>query len=202
MKTSLLCSAVMFAIVAWIAPGCNPALVENEMMDQQTDQAQNELIGPDQDLSDFPPWIWPIIHPVDIVANVITNAKLSFDEAAKMVKMSASKLCECSTNGKYGFYDLLEMVEAGFDMQYTALKFAKIKAGGLYNASAKYDDDDWCGTPPKPWPWPWPWLKLIRFQAEVFVSELPQWYDLNRQELGILRDRMLKQVIRFEQLAK
>ena len=185
------------------ADGTSP--LPDEMDGDGTAAAQATLLAPDQDLKDFPPWIWPIIHPADILANVITGRELSYEKAAELVKLSAYQMCECSTTGEYKFEELLAMVEASFDVQYTTLKFAKIKAAGLSpkgNLSAGDWDDDWCGTPPKRWPWPWPWLDLVRLETEIYVEQLVSFYKLTDKEIIVLEEHMQGQRERFEQLAR
>ena len=145
------------------------------------------LIGPDQDLSDFPPWIWPIILPVSAFANAVTDLDVSFDQAAKNVQEAVFMQCKCFTAGDYTFKELLTMVDAQFTMQLATLNFARTKTIGLgMGDMVMYDDDDWCGTPPKPRPWPPYLLDLVKVQIEVFKAELPSLFKLNRTEVSLL----------------
>ena len=109
------------------------------------------LIGPDQDLSDFPPWIWPVIRPVGIFTKVMTNMDVTFKQAAQEMKETAFFQCKCFAAGDYSFKEILTMVDAQFTMELAAVNFARTKSVGLgMGDMAMFDDDDWCGTPPKP----------------------------------------------------
>jgi len=145
------------------------------------------LIGPDQDLSDFPPWIWPIIRPVAVFSSVITEKDIAFELAAKNMEEAVMQQCKCMTAGKYSFNEMLAMVDAQFDMQLTTLNFAKTKVAGFGMGSmVAFDDDDWCGTPPQPRPWPPYLLELVKLQTKIFSTELPAIFKLNRDEIKIL----------------
>ncbi len=197
-KTLLTCAGIL----SLAAAGCGGGAVDLERPSAET-SATATLIAPDQDLSDFPPWIWPIIHPVDLVANVITGREIEFDKAAEVIALSAGKLCECSTTGQHSFESLLEMIDASLDVQYSSMKFAKLKAAGIHGKGIAYwDDDDWCGTPPKPWPWPRRWLDLIEVQIQTVHAGMLEYYDLDRDQTRLLEEHLGAQWERFEALAQ
>lgn len=166
--------------------------------------AQQSLISPDQDLKDFPPWIWPYIHPTDVLANILHGAKVERELALRLVTDSVEKLCECSAYGKPSFENVIELVNI-FDMQYGTLRVAQIQAAASRRRSmGMIDGEDipYCGNGPHPWPSPWPWFDLIRRRAQVFEAVLPKLYELSAEQTKVLHTQIAAQVARFEKLAK
>ena len=148
------------------------------------------MIGPDQNLDDFPPWIWPIIHPASIFSKVVTGEGVEYKEAANELRESALVQVKHLTAGDYSFKEMLTMMDAQFEMQLATLRFAQTKALGLAMGKlVALDDDDWCGTPPRrPWPWPWPefLLDLVKVQMDVLKAEMSAQYNLTDDEVEML----------------
>lgn len=165
----------------------------------EVSNSTSALIGPDQDLSDFPPWIWPVIQPADVLAQV-ARGQLSFDRAAGVLKQLVTKVCACQGQTKQGVAQLLAVMDASFEAQHAALVLAKAGVGG--SGSVGYDDDDWCGTPPKPWPWPWPVLDLVSLQAEMFSDLIAGQHRLSKTQAVELESRLKHHVGRFETLIR
>jgi hypothetical protein len=205
MRSSAIYSVTI--LVAMMAGACqyDGATNGETVSDESASITQQALISPDQDLSDFPPWIWPYIHPVDVFSHILNGKELKFDFAAKLLEQSAHNLCGCSTTGKYSFGELLELVDISFDMQYNAIRLAKLQAkaqGGSASGMVSNDDPPKCGNGPWPWPIPWPWLKLIHFEGDLFITEMNRWYKLDEKQQSILKEQISKQMLRFETLEK
>ncbi|MBT8339181.1 MAG: hypothetical protein HKP58_08090 [Desulfatitalea sp.] len=160
--------------------------------------AGNAQPGPDQDMSDFPPWIWPYIRPVEIFTIAVTDVEMTFDQAAKGLQEAVLLQCKCFTAGDYSFKELIAMVDAQFKMQLVTLHFAQTKVAGFgMGRMIAYDDDDWCGTPPKPWPWPHYLLDLVTLQADIFRKQLPNLFKLTREETMFLNAHLDRHVTEF-----
>jgi hypothetical protein len=154
--------------------------------------------GPDQDMSDFPPWIWPIIRTVSVLSQAISNVEMEFDKAAAQIKEAVLHQCDCLSAGEYQFKQMLNVVNAQFDAQLATLKTAKAKATGLgMRGMMMLDDDDWCGTPPKPRPWPPFLMELVKLQAELFRTELIANHKLSKEEIALFDTAMSDQMEAF-----
>ena len=205
MNPNRLTCAALFAALFTCACENEDSYVQGVPDESSVGRAQQALISPDQDLKDFPPWIWPYIHPTDVLANILHGAKVERELALKLVTDSAEKLCECSAYGKPTFENVIELVNISFDMQYGTLRVAQIRAatsGGRSVGMIDGEDIPYCGNGPHPWPSPWPWFDLIRRQAEVFEAVLPKLYELSAEQTKILHTQIAAQVTRFEKLAK
>lgn len=148
----------------------------------------HSMIGPDQNIEDFPPWIWPYIHPVSIFAKAVTGEGIVYEQAAKEMRESVLVQCKHFTAGDYSFKELLTTMDSQFQMQLATLHFAKTKAVGLAMGKlVALDDDDPCGNPPRrPWPWPTVLLDLVKVQMEVFKTEVLAQYQLTKDEVEML----------------
>lgn len=64
------------------------------------------------------------------------------------------------------------------------------------------DDDDWCGTPPKPRPWPPYLLDLIQLQIDVFKAELCGSDQFTETEMRLLEADLNGHLKNFAQALK
>lgn len=151
--------------------------------------AGHSMIGPDQSMDDFPPWMWPYICPASIVAQAVTGEGVVYEQAILGMRESTFVQVKHFTAGDYSFKELLTMMDALFDMQLATLQFAQTKVTGLAKGKlVAMDDRDPCGTPPRRRPWPWPTflLDLVKVQMEVFKTEMYAQYDLTDGEAEML----------------
>jgi hypothetical protein len=162
-------------------------------------------VGPDQDLSDFPPWIWPIIRTVSVLSKAISATEVEFDQLSAQMKEAVLHQCECLNAGDHDFKEIMAMVNAQFDVQRAVLKTAKTKAAGFgMKSMVALDDDDWCGTPPKPRPWPWPpfLMDLVKLQADLFRTELGTNFKLSEEESKLFDANLNSQMEAFGALLR
>lgn len=128
---------------------------------------------------------------------------MTFDRAAEQMKEAVMLQCECLASGDYEFKDLMTMVNAQFELQLATLKAAKTKAAGFGRGDiVALDDDDWCGTPPKPRPWPPFLMELLKLQTEVFRTELLANYKLSGTEIKSLDTELNAHLSDFAGLLK
>jgi hypothetical protein len=199
MKLAIPSTLMALALVATASCGDS----QDAAVGLSSGSATAALLSSEQDLEDFPPWIWPVIYPVDIFANVFAGRVQDEEFASSLMKQAAAKLCDCTTDGKYSFDQLLAIVDASLDAQVSTVRFAQLKAAGFGGGSlGSYDDDDWCGTGPKP-PFPWPFPhRLFTLELDTIRGELSQVYHLDSKQLATLSEHLGAQLKRFEALAQ
>lgn len=151
----------------------------------------HSMIGPDQSMDDFPPWMWPYICPASIYAKVVTSEDVEYTKAANDLRESAMVIVKHFTAGRYCFEEMLSMMDTQFEIQLATIRLAKTKVTGLAMGKlTAMDDHDDCGTPPRRRPWPWPpdpdLLDLVKLQIDVFKTEMSAQYNLTDDELELL----------------
>lgn len=119
------------------------------------------MIGPDQDLKDFPPWIWPYIRVAQLaeVSKVVEGARpsTSIDARVPATAMNAHVMAIISAL-------TMRKVAAGLDgdvgKQFTASA----------NRALSVALDDCGSTGKKPWPQPPKNIMLMQIAAHLAVA--------------------------------
>jgi hypothetical protein len=183
----------LWLVTTWL--GCATEVVGDQLEVAGEGAA---LIGPDGDLDDFPPWVWPYIRPASIFTRALSGV-ISIKEAHSAMKAAAED-CGCAVAAsKPKLETVLAAVGATFDTQYAAAKLA-IAGGG---SEAKfYEGDGYCGNgiPPFPGPRPRDLFELLVVERQLLGEAILGGADLDERGAALVNRALDGQLERFKAL--
>lgn len=150
------------------------------------------MIGTDQDLNDFPVWLWPYIN--------VARLRAAFNPIAEQLSAAAM-----TRQGHMGFEpNSVQGVVSHFVRAAQAKELARKAPEGrrkemMHSAESTIAMliDDYCGTPPRKWPWPWPgpppWALQIATELSLIANTL-QAGGL-KDELGGIAGQILARTV-------
>jgi hypothetical protein len=152
-------------------------------------------IGPDDNLEDFPYWVWPYIRPASIYFKYL-NGEIEVEVAQKAMR-AAVEDCACALGSRKATPEaVLAAVDMVFGAQLTAARLAphsfKTVAQPQSNAGFAAFDDDWrCGTGPFPkWPVPPRGNDLVKLQGQELIKSIQANVKLDRAATAALVERV------------
>ena len=161
------------------------------------------LIGPDDNLEDFPYWIWPYIRPASIYFKYL-NGELRAAAAQKAMR-AAVEDCACALGSRNATPDaVLAAVDMVFSAQLTAARLARhanqTDTKTELQVSVAFDDEWRCGTGPFPkWPIPPRGGDLVKLQGEALLKSIQAHVKLDRAASAALAERVGQNVATIAQ---
>ena len=136
------------------------------------------MIGPDQDLSQFPPWVWPYIHTVNIAKSHVFVAKS---------ETLAEAIPQEVVQGHYAA--IVQAVQ--LKIIATRIEGAVGAQLGKAASQALMDElDDWCGTKPHPHP-----HRIAQMATHLAVLAASSTNEQLRTELTSTIDQMNSRIV-------
>ena len=151
-------------------------------------------IGPDDNLEDFPYWVWPYIRPASIYFKYL-NGEIKVEVAQKAMR-AAVEDCACALGSRNATPEaVLAAVDMVFSAQLTAARLAPHAAKGDFQSDSDGSfafDDEWrCGTGPFPkWPIPPRGDDLVKLQGEELFKAIQAHVKLDRSATAALVKRI------------
>ena len=159
------------------------------------------LIGPDDNLDDFPFWLWPYIRPAKIYFEYL-DGQIKPEVAQKAMR-AAVEDCACALGSrKASPGEVLAAVDMVFNTQLTAARLAPhaVKGAVSFQASVAFDDEWRCGTGLFPkWPRPRAIDELVKLQGGELVSAIRAHVKLDRASAAALEERVDQHVAEITQ---
>ncbi|HTU60907.1 MAG TPA: hypothetical protein VMF89_20785 [Polyangiales bacterium] len=154
--------------------------------------AAQPLIGPDDNLDDFPFWIWPYIRPAKIYFKYLDGQIKA--EVAQKAMLAAVEDCACALGSrKASPAEVLAAVDMVFSTQLTAARLAPhaVKGAESFQASAAFDDEWRCGNGLFPkWPRPRAIDELLKLQGGELINAIKAHVKLDRASTAALEKRV------------
>jgi hypothetical protein len=134
---------------------------------------ETRMIGPDDNLSDFPVWVWPYINVARFRAALNPISEQWGTSEGALARHGQGGFEPHSVPGVVGHFvraaqvkDLAKKIPEGRRKEMTH---------GAESTIAMLIDD-YCGTPPRKWPWPFPgpppWTLQIATELSLIANTL------------------------------
>lgn len=154
--------------------------------------AAQPLIGPDDDLDDFPFWIWPYIRPAKVYFKYLDGQIKA--EVAQKAMLAAVEDCACALGSRNASAaEVLAAVDMVFSTQLTAARLAPhaVKGAESFQASVAFDDEWRCGNGLFPkWPRPRVVDDLLELQGGELIKSIRAHVKLDRASAAALEQRV------------
>ena len=167
--------------------------------------AAQPLIGPDDNLDDFPFWIWPYIRPAKIYFKYLDGQLKA--EVAQKAMLAAVEDCACALGSRNASpAEVFAAVDMVFSTQLTAARLAPhaVKGAESFQASVAFDDEWRCGNGLFPkWPRPRAIDELVKLQGGELINAIRAHVKLDRASTAALEKRVGQHVAEItEQLGR
>lgn len=190
---------VLTATTLGIACGYDAA--DYALEDTSVVASAQPLIGPDDNLEDFPYWIWPYIRPAKIYFKYL-NGEIKAEVAQKAMR-AAVEDCACALGSRNASpEEVFAAVDMVFSTQLTAARLAPhaVKGAQSIQARAAYDDEWRCGNGLFPkWPRPRAIDELVKLQGGELINSLRAHVKLDRAAAAALEQRVGQHVEEINQ---
>jgi len=144
------------------------------------------MIGQDQNLSDFPPWLWPYIN----VANLV-RPELSKGQVASTAVSATPAFATISRVSAMIAAATVKRIASGIKDERLRTELSNASAAMLSD-----DPDDWCPTGKK-WPWPRPprKIELYELAGHAGIAAAAIGNKQISQDLGQIATNLAQQAV-------
>ena len=192
-------SLVLLATTLGISCGYDAG--EYTIEDKRVVASAQPLVGPEDNLEDFPYWIWPYIRPAKIYFKYLDGEIKA--EVAQRAMRAAVEDCACALGSRNASpEEVLAAVDMVFSTQLTAARLAPhaVKGAESFQASVAYDDEWRCGNGLFPkWPRPRAIDGLLELQGAELINAIRANVKLDRASTAALTERVDQHVSEINQ---